>query len=164
MIRIYLILLIIIIVFFALRKFLKTSPALLAKYARLLVLALAGLALLYFTATGRLNWLFALLGIAIAFILRLIPVLLHYAPHLQRLWSEFIAAKYGSSQRQSGTYANGKMTAEEAYEVLGLKPGASEQEIIAAHRKLMQKIHPDRGGSDYLAAKINLAKRTLLKK
>lgn len=165
MIRIYLFLLVIIMAFFALRKLLKASPVILAKYARLLVLGLIGIALLYLTATGRLNWLFALLGIAVAFMLRLMPVLLNYAPHLHRLWSEYIAAKYGSSQRQGGgNDFKGKMTVEEAYEVLGLKPGASEQEIIAAHRKLMQKNHPDRGGSDYLAAKINLAKKTLLKK
>ncbi|MGB2172515.1 MAG: DnaJ domain-containing protein [Porticoccaceae bacterium] len=51
----------------------------------------------------------------------------------------------------------------EAYEILGLPTSASKDEIIKAHKRLMQRIHPDRGGSDYLAAKINAAKDQLTK-
>jgi Ca2+/Na+ antiporter len=160
LIRIYLVLIFIAIAYFGMRAFLKTSPAILARYVKILFLFVTGLSVLYLTATGRLNWLFALTGVAIAFILRLMPVLLRYAPYLHRLWAE----KQNTSQRQNNVDTKGTMSAEEAYEVLGLKMDASESEIIAAHRKLMQKIHPDRGGSNYLAAKINLAKKILLKK
>ena len=55
----------------------------------------------------------------------------------------------------------GSMTPEEALAVLGLKSNASKDDIRSAHRRLMKQYHPDHGGSDYLASKINQAKETL---
>lgn len=57
--------------------------------------------------------------------------------------------------------ASGVMTEEQAYQILGLKPGATPQDIARAHRALMKKVHPDQGGTTELAARVNAAKDVL---
>lgn len=81
-----------------------------------------------------------------------------YLDRLHPSWREDMAR--GEQAMQSAP--DGRMTVAEAYEILGLGPGVSEEEIRRAHRELMLKFHPDRGGSTYLASKINEAKDVLL--
>ncbi|UOM36124.1 DnaJ domain-containing protein [Acuticoccus sp. I52.16.1] len=64
--------------------------------------------------------------------------------------------------RRAGRTNGGPMSEDEAYEVLGLLPGASEGQIRAAHRRLMKQMHPDHGGSAFLAAQLNEARDVLL--
>lgn len=239
--RLAIALLIVIIVIWALRWFVKTPPKQVVRLLKRLAIGTGIGILIYLAATGRLHWLFALIGSLIAVAYRLTS-LLGLAPLLQRLFT--LKQTMGSARGPSGgqtsdvetrylrmsldhdsgvmngevlegrfkgqqlshmnvndllellnecrvpdpqsatileTYldrthgdhwryesgngqppASSAMTRDEAYEVLGLTSGATEEEVIEAHRRLMQKLHPDRGGSTYLAAKLNQAKDTLL--
>ena len=162
MIRIYLILLAILGLFWMLRQLRQLPAEQWAIYVRKFSLVVLLAILLLLTVTGRLNGFFALIGLALAGMTRSLPLLFRYAPQLQKLWFLFQSGKAQANQQTNQQPSANGMSMTEAYEILGLKAGASRQEIIMTHKKLMQKNHPDRGGSDYLASKINLAKTVLL--
>ena len=88
------------------------------------------------------------------------------AAYLDRREPAWRSHAQGDAAAGSGTRpARGsKMTEEEAYQVLGVQLGASTQEITRAHRSLMKKLHPDQGGTTYLAARVNEAKDVLLRR
>lgn len=80
--------------------------------------------------------------------------------YLDRTHENWRDGGHDSAAGQGGS--GGAMTSAEAYGILGLEPGATKKEINAAHRSLMKKFHPDHGGSEYLAQKINEARDLLL--
>jgi hypothetical protein len=78
-------------------------------------------------------------------------------PHVERD-ADPRAGEVGGDRR------SGVMTEQQAYQILGLQPGAAPEEIARAHRALMKKLHPDQGGSTELAARVNAAKDMLSKR
>jgi len=128
------------------------------------------------TIKSLLAWIAALGGITLALLLILtgregiaLGALALFGPLIWQRWQAYRMAASAQRQQQSGGSRQppprrpaAGMTREEAYQVLGLHPGASEAEIRAAHHRLMRTAHPDSGGSDWLATRINLARDVLL--
>lgn len=86
----------------------------------------------------------------------------HAHAHAGARRGESAGADANANGRQSDRQANGAMSEEEAWNLLGLSRGASVEDIKASHRRLIKQVHPDHGGTDYLAHKITEAKNLLL--
>jgi len=105
---------------------------------------------------GRAHWLMGVLAAFLALAGR-VAQFAQYVPMFKKL--------FGQQDQQmppNAAPANQQMTREQAADILGVDVNASNEDVRLAHKKLMQKIHPDRGGSDALAKQINQAKDILI--
>ena len=98
----------------------------------------------------------AILGLLIKF--KILGYFIYLLPYLFRSLGNL--SKFQAKKRKSQSVISSE---EEAYEILGLSPGDSIEKIEESYRKLMKKNHPDSGGSEYIAKKINSAKEFLIK-
>lgn len=133
------------------------------------VAAIAVVVLATLAASGRLHWL-AAAGAAVLPLLRRLVAMVRFLPMLRRLFSDLgygrstgaASGQSGSSGHAANARAPGAMTREDALALLGLPSDASREAIVEAHRRLIQRVHPDRGGSAVLAQQLNEARRVLL--
>jgi|TARA_R110002074_G_scaffold81724_1_gene182978 hypothetical protein len=140
------------------RWFLTTPAENVAASIRKSLWLLLGLGLIFLALSGRLNIIFAFIGSAI-------PLIARHLPNVLRLLG--IAKTIKTTQekpQQPPPPTSQQMSQKEAQDILGLAADATKEQVSEAHKRLMQKLHPDKGGSAHLASQLNQAKATLLKK
>ena len=146
------------LVFSLIRYGINCEPKERHRLVYIVAVVLASVVLLMLLLTGRIHYLAALAAAMLPFIKKL-PALLRYIPLLSGL---FIKKTEPKPSDRADTQANSDMPVSLALQILELDEGATKDEVLDAHRKLMQKLHPDRGGSNFLAAQVNMAKDTLM--
>ncbi len=133
----------------------KTLPeAERASFVKKAVLYGAAIAILLLVLAGRAPWLMGILAALLALLARLTQFVPYIAIFKKLFGQSASAAQSAVSTKE--------MSRQEAADILGVTIDANAEEVRLAHKKLMQKIHPDRGGSDALAKQINQAKSILL--
>ena len=159
-VRLILLIAILIAAVMILQLFRKTPKAQLKSLYWKFGLGSTAILLILLAVTGRIHWAGAMIAALIPLTRRAIPLLIRYFPLLQQYQKN---RSSGTGQQQASPPPS-NLDESAAYAVLGLKKGATKEEVIQAHRRMMQKVHPDRGGSDFLAAQINDAKALLISK
>ena len=127
------------------------------------------LMLVMMAVTGRMHWVFAVIGALIPFMRGLLGIGLQFLPFWLKYKNRQQPDPGQERQQTQSPVQSSTMDAKEAQDILGLKGDIHRGEITVemvneAHRRLIQKLHPDRGGNDYLAARVNLARDLLLKR
>lgn len=145
-------------VFALMRIALRKQKLSLSMFFLLYAISLLGIALVALTITGRLHWLFGLIG-------TLLPFSGGIFRWGGRAWTTAMLIRRlrgFKRDNQASAASASSMTRGEALEILGLDEDASDEEVKQAHRRIIQKLHPDHGGSSFLAAQVNEAKTRLL--
>ena len=166
LIRLILIIVIAFVIYALMRLFLRKRKLNIRQFFAIYLATLTGLLLLYLGVTGRLHPLFALLGALLPIAARFMPWIGRgmQAMGLYRMYRNMRGQAGQTGQtNQTGQPDNTQMTEAQALEILGLDDSATWEDIVDAHRRMMQKMHPDRGGSTWLAARLNAAKDLLEK-
>ena len=142
---------------YLLRWFLNTPAETISAMLRKSLWLLLGLLLIMLAISGKLNIIFAFIGSAIPLIAKHLPTILRLLGLVKTIKST------QQDQASKPPVSRTAMDRQQALDILNLKAQASKQDIISAHKRLMQKLHPDKGGSEHLAQQINQAKELLLK-